>query len=482
MTEYFDIIVVGAGISGISAAYHVQKHCPGKSYAVLEGREALGGTWDLFRYPGVRSDSDMHTFAFHFKPWTDPESIAGAPAILKYLNETVAEFGIAPHIRFNHKLTAASWDSSTARWTLTVESGGMTKTIDCAFLLLGTGYYSYDSPHQPEFPNSAAFTGQIIHPQFWPQDFDYTGKRVVVIGSGATAATLIPAMAARAGHVTMLQRSPTYMIARPRRDALANSLRKILPSKIAYAISRMKNVRQQRLLYVVSRKYPRWAAKQLRDGAQKLLGQEYDVTTHFTPRYAPWDQRMCLLPDGDLFAAVASGDADVVTDTIQCFTQSGILLESGAELPADIIVTATGITMELVSGIDLTVDDHLTPIRRAIAYKGCMYSGIPNLMSLFGYANASWTLRADLIARFATRMINHMDNKGYGSVAPDATGILATNDPLMPLSSGYTARAAHRLPKQGDRDPWRVHHNYYVDRKQFTQRLEDGALRFTHAP
>jgi cation diffusion facilitator CzcD-associated flavoprotein CzcO len=481
MNETFDILVIGAGISGISAGYHLKTFCPDKSFALLEARSAIGGTWDLFRYPGVRSDSDMHTFGFSFRPWTDPESIADAPAILRYLNETIDAFGLRDHIRLNHQLKTAAWDSKAARWTLTVERDGAVATLLCRFLIFGTGYYSYTAPHQPDFPNQSAFKGQVIHPQFWPENVDYAGRRVIVIGSGATAATLVPAMAADAARVIMLQRSPTYMIARPRQDGFANALRKILPDKIAYAINRTKNVRQQRLLYLLSRKYPRWMARKLRDAAQAMLGPGFDVATHFTPRYAPWDQRMCLVPDGDLFTAIAAGKAEVMTDTIQCFTPDGILLESGRELAADLIVTATGITMEFMSGIVLNVDGHPVPIRRAIAYKGCMFSGLPNLVSLFGYANASWTLRADLIARFATRLINHMDKKRFDYVVPDATGILATNDPLMPLSSGYATRAAPRLPKQGDKDPWRVHHNYYVDRKQFRLPLDDGSLGFRQA-
>jgi len=483
MSDYYDVIIVGAGISGISAAYHLQKHCPDKSYTMLEGRAALGGTWDLFRYPGVRSDSDMHTLGFGFKPWVADDSIADAPAILEYLQETVEEFGIAPHIRFNHRLTAASWDSKTARWTVTVETGGGIETLQCNFLIMGTGYYSYVAPHQPAFPNQAAFKGEIIHPQFWPDKLDYAGKRIVVIGSGATAATLVPAMAESAGHITMLQRSPTYMLVRPRRDAFANTLRRFLPSKVAYALTRTKNVRQQWLLYVMSKKYPAKAANKLIGDARDMLGQDYDVATHFTPRYGPWDQRLCLLPDGDLFTAIANGRADVVTDTIQCFTETGILLESGTELPADIIITATGITMEILSGVELTVNGHPAPVRRALTYKGFMYSGIPNLVSLFGYANASWTLKADLIAHFATRLLNHMDKKGYAFVVPQADGVLPTAEPLMGLSSGYATRASARLPKQGDKDPWKIHHNYFTDQRIIKRgKLEDGALRFERTP
>ncbi len=478
MNDYYDVIVIGAGISGISAACHLQKHCPRKSFKVLEGRAAIGGTWDLFRYPGVRSDSDMHTFGFAFQPWVAKESIASASAILDYLHETIDGFGLRAHIQLDHRLTAAHWDSKAARWTVTGESAGSPFAMQCKFLIMGTGYYNYTAPYLPAFPNQAAFKGPIIHPQFWPEMLDYAGKHVVVIGSGASAATIVPAMAELAASVTMLQRSPSYMFARPRRDWFANALRMILPRKLAYAITRAKNTRQQRLFYLISRKYPRWMAAQLRKGAAKMLGKDYDINAHFTPRYAPWDQRMCLLPDGDLFAAIARGKAMVVTDTITCFTETGILLDSEIELPADIIVTATGIEMEIMSGIEITVDGHPAPVRRSVTYKGCMYSGIPNLVSVLGYANASWTLRADMVNRFATRLINHMTKKGYASVVPDARGVLPTSDPVMPLSSGYATRAAARLPKQGERDPWRIHHNFYAERKRFKARLKEGALRF----
>ena len=479
MREYFDAVVVGAGISGISASYHLQKYCPDKTYAVLEGRAALGGTWDLFRYPGVRSDSDMHTLGFSFKPWIADDSIADAPAILDYLHETVNEFGIAPHIRFNSRLTAASWESKTARWTVTVATPEGEQQLECNFLIMGTGYYNYEQPYDAGFLNQAAFRGQIIHPQFWPKDLDYKDKQVVVIGSGATAATVVPAMAKDAAHVTMLQRSPTYMIARPRRDAIANTLRKVMPSKLAYGVTRIKNIRYQHFLYSYSKRHPDKAAQALRNDALKRLGDDYPVDVHFKPSYGPWDQRLCLLPDGDLFTAIKSGKAEVVTDTIQCFTEHGILLESGTELPADIIVTATGLTMELMSGVTLTVDGAPMPVRKTISYKGCMYSGIPNLVSLFGYANASWTLKADLIARFATRLINHMDKIGAAYCVPDAKGVLPLALPLMDLSSSYVKRAELSMPKQAERDPWRVHHNYFIDKKLLGGgRLEDGAMKF----
>lgn len=479
MREYFDAIVVGAGISGISASYHLQKYCPTKTYAVLEGRAALGGTWDLFRYPGVRSDSDMHTLGFSFKPWIAEDSIADGPAILDYLQETVDEFGIAPHIRFNSRLTAASWDSKAARWTVTVATPEGEQSLECNFLFMGTGYYHYEKPYEPDFLNQAAFKGQVIHPQFWPKDLDYKGKRVVVIGSGATAATVVPAMATDAAHVTMLQRSPTYMIARPRRDAIANALRKVMPPALAYGVTRFKNIRFQNYIYSYSKRHPDKVAKTLRGEALKRLGDDYPVDVHFKPSYNPWDQRMCLLPDGDLFAAIKSGRAEVVTDTIQCFTETGILLESGRELPADIVVTATGLTMELMSGVTLTVDGAPMPVRKTISYKGCMYSGIPNLVSLFGYANASWTLKADLIARFATRLINHTDKIGAAYCMPDAKGVLPIQAPLMDLSSSYVKRAEMSMPKQAEQDPWRVHHNYFIDKKLLRSgQLEDGAMKF----
>lgn len=482
MPDYYDVIVVGAGISGISASYHLQKYCPTKSYTVLEGRAALGGTWDLFRYPGVRSDSDMHTLGFSFKPWIADDSIADAPAILDYLHETVEEFGIAPHIRFNHRLTAAAWDSTTARWTVTVETPAGTQMLACSFLIMGTGYYNYQQPYDPAFPNQAAFEGQLVHPQFWPAQLDYRGKQVIVIGSGATAATVVPAMAREAAHVIMLQRSPTYMIARPRRDMIANALRKVLPSPVAYVVTRFKNIRFQNYIYRYSKRHPTKVADQLRKEAIKRLGADYPVDVHFKPAYGPWDQRMCLLPDGDLFEALRTGKAEVVTDIIRCFTERGIMLESGRELPADIVVTATGLTMEFMSGVALTIDGVPMPLRKTISYKGCMYSGIPNLVSLFGYANASWTLKADLIARFATRLINHLDKTGAVYCVPDAKGVLPVAAPLMDLSSGYVKRAEMAMPKQAEQDPWRVHHDYFRDKKLFkAQPLEDGAMKFVRA-
>ncbi len=483
MSDYFDVIIVGAGISGISAAYHVQKYCPQKSYAVLEGRAALGGTWDLFRYPGVRSDSDMHTLGFHFKPWTAAESIADGPAILDYLQETVDEFGIAPHIQFNQRVTALDWDSPSARWAVSIETDGVTRTLHCAFLIMGTGYYSYTQPHQPDFPNQSAFKGQIIHPQFWPEALDYHDKRVIVIGSGATAATLVPALAQNAAHVTMLQRSPTFMVPRPRRDRFANTLRRLLPGGLAYAITRWKNIRMQWFEFSVAQKYPQFVAKNIIGEAVKALGPDYDVRTHFTPSYGPWDQRVCLVPEGDLFSAISSGKAEVITNNIACFTEEGIMLEDESVVPADIIVTATGLTMEVMSGVTLTIDGEQLPLRRTIIYKGCMYSGVPNLVGIVGYSNASWTLKADLISRFAARLINYMARKKVDMVVPRADGVLPLGTPLLNLNSGYIERAALRLPKQGDKDPWRIHHNVFKDRQLIGRaRFDDGALHFSRAP
>lgn len=477
-----DVVIVGAGLSGISAAYHVRRYCRDKSYLVLEGRADLGGTWDLFRYPGVRSDSDMFTLGFSFRPWTDGEAIADAPAILNYLNETVAAFGIDQHIRFNHRVRHIAWDSGRALWTLTVQAGAETRTLRARFIILGTGYYSYTEPHAPDFPNAAAFKGQIVHPQFWPQDLDWRNKQVVVIGSGATAATLVPALAKDAAKVTMLQRSPTYMVAKPRRDRFANVLRALLPRKMAYSAARWKSIRQQYLDFHISQRFPGFVARTLIKQAAKALGPNVDVHTHFAPRYAPWDQRVCLLPDGDLFAAVREGRAEVVTRTILCFTEDGIMLDDESVLPADIIITATGLKMEVGGGMEISVDGAPVPLRRTIVYKGCMFSGLPNLVGIVGYSNASWTLKADLIARFAVRLINHLGRKGQDYVVPDATGVLPQATPLLSLSSGYVERAALRLPKQGDADPWRIYHNIFKDRRLLGRaRFNDGALKFARA-
>ncbi len=482
--EDVDVLIVGAGISGIGAACHLRMECPDKRFLIVEGRDRLGGTWDLFRYPGIRSDSDMHTLGFRFKPWTHEKSIADAPAILSYLDETVAEFDLEKDIRYNHRVNAIDWDSETARWTATITRGeGETVTIRCRFLIMGTGYYSYDDPYRPEFPGQADFKGALFHPQFWPEDLDWQGKRIVVIGSGATAVTIVPAMAMNgAAHVTMLQRSPTWFLHRPAKDRLANTLRKLLPDKLAYDITRFKNISMQRYFYNGCVTDPeKWKTKLLGMTAAQLP-EGYDVETHFKPRYNPWDQRMCLVPDSDMFQAIKAGQAEVVTDHVKQITESGILLESGRTLDADIIVTATGLKMEIMSGVRMTVDGRAEQIGTHFSYKGCMYSDIPNLASSFGYSNASWTLKADLISEYVCRLLKHMDATGTDIAMPVARDVQEHPDGLMNLSSGYVERAKGRVPLQGDREPWHNYHDYKIDKKLMRHgKLDDGAMTFRKA-
>jgi cation diffusion facilitator CzcD-associated flavoprotein CzcO len=476
--SHFDVVIVGAGLSGIGAAVHLQKHCPGKTYAILESRKTLGGTWDLYRYPGIRSDSDMHTLGYNFKPWQSKKAIAEGPAILDYVNETADEHGIRPHIRFNTRLEGASWSSDDARWTLDV--GG--ESLSCNFLLMCSGYYSYDEPYRPTFPGEEDFEGEMFHPQFWPEDLDYRGKRVVVIGSGATAMTIIPAMAEDVAHITMLQRSPTYVVSRPWEDAIANTLRKLLPAMWAYRLTRWKNITLQGMMYRRTRTAPEKVKKFLLDQVRKALGPSYDVETHFTPRYNPWDQRLCLIPDGDLFHAINSGKASVVTDKIDRVTKKGIRLASGEELDADIIVVATGLELEQLGGAQLEVDGKPVHFPDTFSYKGMMYSDVPNLVQTFGYINASWTLRADLTAEYTCRVLNKMDELGVRQVTPR----LRPEDEGMPalpwiqgFSSGYMQRRMHLFPKQSDRGPWRNTQNFAADKKMVRKApLEDGALTF----
>ena len=482
--EEYDVIIVGAGISGVSAACHLTMDSSDRSFAILEGRAALGGTWDLFRYPGIRSDSDMHTLGFAFKPWTHEKSIADAPAILDYLRETVAEYGIEQKIRFNHRVTAIDWDSDEARWTLTIARGdGESVRMRCRFLHMATGYYSYSDPYQPEFKGRETFKGPVFHPQFWPEDLDYRGKRVVVIGSGATAVTIVPAMAENgAGHVTMLQRSPTWFTARPAKDKFANTLRKLLPGKLAYNITRFKNINMQQYFYNLTQRKPQKVRDKLLELTTKELPQGYDVATHFTPRYNPWEQRLCLVPDADFFTAIKAGKADVVTDHIDCFDESGIVLKSGERIDADIIITATGLKMEIMSGVAITIDGVATRVGETFSYKGCMYSNVPNLASSFGYSNASWTLKADLISAYVCRLLNHMRDSRTDIVVAEPVGVNEADAGLMNLSSGYVQRAKGLVPKQGDIDPWIVHHDYPADKKLMKYgKLEDGALHFYKA-
>jgi cation diffusion facilitator CzcD-associated flavoprotein CzcO len=477
----------GAGISGIGAGYHLQTMCPNRSYAILEDRDDIGGTWDLFRYPGVRSDSDMHTLGYRFKPWTASKAIADGPAIMAYLRETVAEFGIDRHIRFRHRVRRAEWSSADATWTVSAErrseSGDVEPvTITCNYLFMCSGYYRYSAPYDAQIPGLDRFAGQLVHPQFWPEDLDYAGKRIVVIGSGATAMTLVPALADEAGHVTMLQRSPTYVVSRPAEDAIANKLRRALPPKVAYDLTRRKNVALQQFFYGRSRKQPDKVKAQLLELNRKAM-PDFDVDTHFTPRYNPWDQRLCLIPDGDLYQAIRSGTVDVVTDTIETVTESGIRLTSGSELEADIIVTATGLQLVTLGEVEFRVDGEPVDFSQTWTYKGFAYSDVPNLASSFGYINASWTLRADLTCEYVCRLLNHMADTGTLQCTPR----LRPEDADMParpwlegFSSGYVQRVIHLLPRQGDREPWVNPQSYKRDKKMFRKApLEDGVMQFT---
>ncbi|APR77562.1 monooxygenase, flavin-binding family protein [Minicystis rosea] len=463
--EHFDVLVIGAGLSGIGAAYHLQTLCPTRTYAILEGREAIGGTWDLFRYPGIRSDSDMFTLGYRFRPWRDGKAIADGPSIKAYIESTAAENGIAEHIRFRHRVTRAEWSSAEARWLVTAEVGPERNEVryTCNFLYACTGYYDYAKGYTPEFPGRERFRGRVVHPQHWPEDLDYTGKRVVVIGSGATAITLVPAMAEKAGHVTMLQRSPTYVASLPARDAIADVLRRILPDRAAYAATRWKNVLRGMLYYDLARRRPAVMKRFLRKAARRALGPDFDVDTHFSPRYEPWDERLCVAPDGDFFRALRKGRASVVTDTIETFTETGIRLHSGAHLDADIIITATGLNAKLLCGLSLFIDGAPVDLGKTTAYKGMMYSDVPNLASAIGYTNASWTLKCDLTAEHVCRILNHMREHGYASATPRTRDASMPTEPLLGLKSGYVQRALQSLPKQGARAPWKLHQNYVKD-------------------
>jgi len=483
-----DIVIVGAGLSGIGAAVHLQAHCPGKTYGILETRAAIGGTWDLYRYPGIRSDSDMHTLGYNFKPWRAEKAIADGPAILEYVNETADENDIRQHIRFKRRLEEASWSTEEARWTLKVaccDEPGRVESITCNMLLMCGGYFDYEKAYRPAFEGEETFEGPMFHPQFWPEDLDYKGKRVIVIGSGATAMTVVPAMAEDAEHVTMLQRSPTYVVSRPAKDAVANGLRRFLPDRLAYAITRFKNVQFQSWMYKKTRTNPEKVKNVLLEEVRKHLGPDYDVEKHFTPSYNPWDQRLCLIPDADLFESINAGKTSVVTDRIDCVTKKGIRLQSGDHLDADIIIVATGLEMKLLSGVDFRVDGEAVDFSQTLAYKGMLYSDVPNMVQTFGYINASWTLRADLTAEYCCRLINRMDELGVRQCTPrlrDSDDGMTTRPWITDFSSGYMARTMHLFPKQGDKAPWLNTQNYKADKKMVRQEaLEDGALTFSNA-
>ncbi len=479
--EHFDVLIVGAGLSGIGAGYHLQARCRGLSYAILEAREAIGGTWDLFRYPGIRSDSDMFTLGYAFRPWREAKAIADGPSILNYVRDTASEHGIDRHIRFRHRVRRASWSFCEARWTVEAErtDTGEAARFTCGFLLMCSGYYSYAEGYAPGFPGADRFKGRIVHPQFWPEDLDYAGRQVVVIGSGATAVTLVPAMATAAAHVVMLQRSPTYIVSRPSEDATANWLRRYLPAKLAYRLTRLRNVALGMYFYRFARRRPEQTKQGILGMARKELGPDYDLATHFTPRYKPWDQRLCLVPDSDLFKAIRDGRVSVVTDHIETFTESGIRLRSGIELQADIVVTATGLKVNLLGDVAFSVVGRRVDLSKTLAYKGMMFSEVPNLASVFGYTNASWTLKADLTCEYVCRLLNHMRRHGYAAATPrrDAS---VTEEPFLDFSSGYVQRALAMLPKQGSKKPWRLYQNYALD--MATLRLgsiNDGVMEFT---
>jgi monooxygenase len=479
--EHLDVLIVGAGISGIGGAYYLAKECPTKSFAVFEGRNTLGGTWDLFRYPGIRSDSDMYTLGYAFKPWTSNKAIADGPSILSYLNETADQNGIRKHIRLNHRVIGVAWDSNTSVWTVsyTSDEGGSVQTLTAGFLYMCTGYYNYAQGHRPHFEKEETFKGQMIHPQFWPEDLDYSGKKVVVIGSGATAVTLVPSMAEKAQHVTMLQRSPTYVVSRPGEDALANRLRKFLPPMLAYSIIRWRNVLFQLYLFNAARKHPQEVKKRLLDMLKPELPPDFDIGKHFTPNYNPWDQRLCLVPDADLFQAIKQKKADVITDHISHFDETGIQLKSGEHLDADIIVTATGLELQVLSGMPVTVDGKDVNFADTFSYKGIMYSGVPNLATAFGYTNASWTLKADLTAEYVCRLINHMQETKTTECRPKVPDAGMQPAPWLDFTSGYVTRAMERFPKQGTVAPWKVYQNYALDIWAFRfGKLDDGVMQF----
>jgi monooxygenase len=463
--DHVDVLILGAGLSGVGAACHLADQRPGTTFAILEARDAMGGTWDLFRYPGVRSDSDMFTLGYSFEPWVEAEAIADGPSILAYIRKTAATHGVADKVVYRRRAVAASWSTADARWTVEVEhtDTGEREQVTCGFLWANTGYYRYDEGYRPHWPGEERFAGTIVHPQHWPEDLEWAGRRVVVIGSGATAVTLVPAMAGRAAHVTMLQRSPTYIVARPGTDAVADTLRRWLPARAAHAVIRWKNVLLTHLSFVLSRRNPDFVKKGIRKSAVEALPEGYDVDTHFRPRYNPWEQRLCLVPDGDLFAAISAGSAEVVTDTIDTFTETGIRLTSGAELPADVVVTATGLNLQFLGGMTLEVDGTPVAPGDTVVYKGMMLCGVPNLAETFGYTNASWTLKADLTATYVCRLLDAMDHCGMRQATPTAPDPSAPTEPFIDFSSGYVTRAVDQLPKQGATAPWRLYQNYLRD-------------------
>jgi monooxygenase len=481
--DHVDVLIIGAGLSGVGTACHLTANCPDKTFAILEARDAIGGTWDLFRYPGIRSDSDMFTLGYSFRPWPDGKAIADGPAIRAYVRETARDHGVEEKIRFHHRVVRAEWSTEDARWTVTAERGDTGETIEltCHFLFGATGYYRYDEGYLPHFEGREGFRGEIVHPQHWPEELDYAGKRVVVIGSGATAVTLVPAMAEAAAHVTMLQRSPSYVVTLPATDPIADVLTRRLPKKMAYSIVRWKNVLLTMLSFNLSRRYPDFMRKVIRRGVQRHLPEGYDVDTHFNPRYNPWDQRLCLVPDSDLFETLSRGDASVVTDGVETFTETGLKLTSGAELDADVVVTATGLNLLLLGGLDLVVDGEQVEFSEKIAYKGMMLSDVPNMAIALGYTNASWTLKCDLVAQYVCRLLNHMDAQGYAIATPQPPDPSLPVEPFIDFNSGYVLRSIADLPKQGAIAPWRLHQNYFRDIRLLKRGPVDDAMEFARA-
>jgi len=507
--EHFDVLIVGAGLSGIGAGAHLRMECPDKTFAILEGREAMGGTWDLFRYPGVRSDSDMYTLGYRFRPWGNPKAIADGPSILEYIRDTSKEFDLDKEIRYGHRITRAEWSSEKAQWTVTVNgrvssprvssphvSKGSADSVSsssnedslaaepadiqftCSFLYLCTGYYEYDSGYTPDWPGFGTYKGTIIHPQKWPENLDYAGKKVLVIGSGATAVTLVPAMAETAKHVTMLQRSPTYVVTMPSEDKIANFLRRAIPAKAAYAATRWKNVLRQMFFYELSKKRPSMMKNLIAKGVKSEIGEE-QLEKHFRPKYNPWDQRLCVVPDSDLFKSIREQKASIVTGEIESFNETGVRLTNGDQIDADIVVTATGLRLKIMAGLTLVVDGEPVELSKKLAYKGMMYNDVPNLAQAFGYTNASWTLKCDLTSGYVCRLIPYMDAHGYKSCTPRLNDPTIEPEPALDFNSGYVLRALNDIPSQGSKHPWRLHQNYFKDLRMLRHgQLEDGTMEF----
>jgi monooxygenase len=482
-SEHVDVLIVGAGLSGVGAACHLEAEAPGKTYVILEARDAIGGTWDLFRYPGIRSDSDMFTLGYDFRPWEDGKAIADGPSIRRYVQATARDHGVEESIRFHHRVLRADWSSEDARWTVQAErtDTGDTVEFSCSFLYGCTGYYRYDQGYLPHFEGRDRFQGPVIHPQHWPEDLDYDGKRVIVIGSGATAVTLVPAMAERAAHVVMLQRSPSYVVTLPAEDGISNFLRRVLSAKAAYAITRWKNVLLQMATFNLSRARPELMKKVIRRGILRRLPAGYEVDLHFKPRYNPWEQRLCLVPDSDLFEAISAGSASVVTDEIETFTEGGVKLRSGAELDADVIVTATGLNVLLFGGIDMAVDGEAVDFAKTIFYKGMMICGVPNFALALGYTNASWTLKCDLTSHYVCRLINHMDAHGYAIATPKPPAPSLPTEPFIDFNAGYVLRAIDALPRQGATQPWRLNQNWFRDVRLLRRGPVDDSIEFSTA-